>query len=76
MRTTVDLPDHLHARAKAIARDKGQTLSETLAELVLRGLEGRAPSGMERSGRTGLPVVSLGTVITSADVRSLEDDDG
>jgi predicted transcriptional regulator len=76
MRTTVDLPDDLHARAKAIARDTGRTLSQTIADLVLRALEERSTSVVvARSPNTGLPVVSLGTVITSEDVRALEDDE-
>ncbi len=74
MRTTVDLPDDLHARARAIARDTGRTLSETVADLILRGLEDCHPVDVARSPRTGLPVVSLGSVITSEDVRALEDD--
>jgi predicted transcriptional regulator len=75
MRTTIDLPDDLHARARAIARDTGRTLSETVADLILRGLEDRdAPVAVARSPRSGLPVLSLGSVITSEDVRALEDD--
>ena len=74
MRTTVDLPADLHAQAVAIARDTHRTLSETVALLMRRGLgEGRA-AGLARSSATGLPVMRLGHVITSEDVRALEDD--
>ena len=45
----------------SIARDTSRTLSETVADLIRRGL--------------GLPVVSLGKVITTDDVQSLEDDE-
>lgn len=74
MRTTIDIPDDLHRQALSIARDTSRTLSEIVAELMRRGLgEGRPPE-ISRSARTGLPVVTLGKVITTEDVRSLEDD--
>jgi hypothetical protein len=37
LRTTIDLPDDLHQIAMSIARDKSQTLSETVAELIRAG---------------------------------------
>jgi hypothetical protein len=74
MRTTIDLPDDLHRQALSIARDTRRTLSDTVADLMRRGLgQGRAAE-ISRSERTGLPVVHLGTVITSEDVRALDDD--
>jgi predicted transcriptional regulator len=74
MRTTIDFPDDLHRQAQAIARDTNRTLSETITDLVRRGLGyGKSPD-MSRSAKTGLPVVSLGRVVTSEDVRSLEDE--
>jgi Arc/MetJ family transcription regulator len=74
MRTTVDLPADLHAQAVAIARDTHRTLSETVALLMRRGLgEGRA-GGLTHSTATGLPVLRLGRIITTEDVRALEDD--
>jgi hypothetical protein len=76
MRTTVDLPEDLHQLAASIARDTSRSLSETIADLMRRGL-GQAPATAEvsRSERTGLPVIRLGTVITTEDVRALEDDE-
>jgi len=75
VRTTIDLPDDLHKQALAIARDTRRTLSETVAELMRRGLGvGRSP-GLSTDPRTGLPLVSVGTVVTSEDVRSLEDEE-
>ena len=41
MRTTIDLPDDLHKQALAIARDTHRTLSETVADLIRRGLGSR-----------------------------------
>jgi predicted transcriptional regulator len=74
MRTTIDLPDDLHRQAVSIARDTSRTLSEVVAELMRRGLGQGKRSQAARSTRTGLPVVTLGKVITTDDVRALEDD--
>ncbi len=74
MRTTIDLPDDLHKQAMSIARDTSRTLSETVADLMRRGLGHGRTAEISRSERTGLPVVSLGTVITTEDVRALDDD--
>lgn len=76
MRTTIDLPDDLHQRALSIARDTSRSLSETVTELVRRGLGegGGSTADISYSPITGLPVVHLGTVITTEDVRSLDDD--
>lgn len=76
MRTTIDLPDDLHRQALSISRDTSRTLSETVADLMRRGLRQSvgAPPDLARSERTGLPVLRLGTVITTEDVRALEDD--
>ena len=74
VRTTIDLPEDLHRQALSIARDTSRTLSETVAELMRRGLGQGKPAQTSRSARTGLPVVSIGKVITTDDVRSLEDD--
>ncbi len=72
VRTTIDLPDDLHKQALAIARDTRRTLSETVAE---RGLSAGSTTALSRDPRTGLPLVSIGTVVTSEDVRSLEDEE-
>lgn len=76
MRTTIDLPDDLHKQAQAIARDTKRTLSETVAELMRRGLgPSGEPAAISMNHRTGLPSITLGRVVTSEDVRSLEDDE-
>jgi len=75
MRTTVDLPDDLHNQALAIARDTHRTLSETVADLIRRGLGAGGTAAISRDARTGLPLVSVGTVVTSEDARSLEDEE-
>jgi hypothetical protein len=71
--TTIDLPDDLHKKALAIARDTHRTLSETVADLLRRGLAACSVAAISTDPRTGLPLVSVGTVVTSDDVRSLED---
>ncbi|MGH3642870.1 MAG: antitoxin [Mycobacterium sp.] len=75
MRTTIDLPDDLHRQAQAIARDTRRTLSETVTELMRRGLGTGKVTALSTDPRTGLPVVSVGTVVTSEDIRSLEDEE-
>jgi Arc/MetJ family transcription regulator len=76
MRTTVDLPDELHQQAMSIARDTSRSFSETVADLIRRGLgQGPADTEVSKSALTGLPVIRLGTVITTEDVRRLEDED-
>jgi hypothetical protein len=74
MRTTIDLPDDLHQQAISIARDTSRSLSETVATLIRRGLSQGLKGEIARSAVTGMPIVHLGTVITTDDVRALEDD--
>ena len=73
MRTTIDLPGDLHKQALAIARDTHRRLSETVADLMRRGLRAGSRAAISADDRTGLPMVSVGVAVTSEDVRSLED---
>jgi hypothetical protein len=73
MRTTIDLPEDLHRQALSIARDTSRTLSETVVDLMRRGLGHGQPQDVSRSPMTGLPVIRLGAPITTDDVRALED---
>lgn len=75
MRTTIDLPDDLLSQARSIARDTSRTLSETVADLMRRGLQQGTASRISRSELTGFPVLSVGRVVTTEDVRALEDDE-
>ncbi len=75
MRTTVDLPEDLHAVATAIARDAGTTLSEVVTRLVRAGLGTEGPTRVRVSPRTGLKVGAFGRVMTSEEVRSLDDEE-
>jgi hypothetical protein len=74
MRTTLDLPDDLLDRARAIARDTGRSLGSVVADLMRKGLEPGTAAPQRSSARTGLPLVSVGRIVTSDDVRALEDE--
>lgn len=78
-RTTIDLPPDLHQKALAIARDTSRTLSETVADLMRRGLRGGVAEDdrpyITTDEKTGLPQFhSRGGPITIEEVRSLEDE--
>jgi predicted transcriptional regulator len=78
MRTTVDLPDDVHARAKALAHDRGQSLSAALAAIITQYLAPDQGAQMGTAGTdelTGLPVLHFGRIITSEDVASLWDEE-
>jgi hypothetical protein len=75
MRTTIDLPDDVHRAALLLARDRHQTLSRTVADLLrvaLMGEGSEAPLEIDRD--TGLPLVRLGRRVTAEDVASLSDE--
>lgn len=76
VRTTIDLPEDLHRLTTAIARDAGTSLSETVTRLLRAALTTPGPVRVRTDERTGLRVISLGGgVVTSEDVRSLDDDE-
>ncbi len=77
MRTTIDLPAHLHRIASGLARHTGRSLSQIVAELMQRGLvkgtaEPEAVSYLIHP-QTGLPVVRSPQPVTDDDVKVLED---
>ena len=74
MRTTIDLRPDIHRLAQSVARDRHQTLSETINELLGRVLSPQTAPVTSVSQRTGLRTIRLGRVITADDVRELEDD--
>ena len=76
MRTTVDLPEDLLRQAKAIAHDKSWTMSKAVVWLMRRGLgEGLEKPEIGVNPLTGFPAIRTGRIITSEDVKQLEDDD-
>lgn len=80
MRTTIDLPDDLHAIAGQLAQDRRTTLSQVVADLMRKALstaprEGNAGT-ISAHPLTGFPTLKLGTaVITTEAVRQLQDDE-
>ena len=74
MRTTVDLRPDLHARAQSIARDRRQSLSAAINELLERALDGAPPAASFGRSRAGLPTVRVGRVVTADDVKALDDE--
>lgn len=74
MRTIIDFPTDLHEQALAIARDTGRALNDTVVDLVRRALNSGSVAPVSYEFRTGFPLVSVGTIVTSAHVRSLDDE--
>lgn len=74
MRTTIDLPEDLHRVLTAVAHDQGRTLSQAVSAMLRQTLMPEDPMRVDIDPRTGLPVVTLGRVVTQEDVRSLEDE--
>jgi hypothetical protein len=76
VRTTVDLPAEVHARARRLADERHQSLSATLADLTIRGLASLgAPAKIVIDPVSGLPTLTIGHRITSAEVaEDLEDE--
>ncbi len=78
MRTTVDLPEDLHRIVASLATHTRRSLSDTVVELIRRGLASSATGDassprVSRSPVTGLPVVHLPRPVTPEDVKALED---
>ncbi|MBL5972496.1 MAG: hypothetical protein D3X82_01645 [Candidatus Leucobacter sulfamidivorax] len=76
MRTTVDLPPKVHSRALELSKQRGQSLSATIAELASLGLArlGEA-TRIETDPISGLPVISVGRALTSEQVADFLDDE-
>jgi predicted transcriptional regulator len=78
MRTTVDLPEELHAVLTSLATHTRRSLSQTAVELLERGLKAQQGVGARSAAprvdaKTGLPVVRSGRPITPEDIKALED---
>lgn len=74
MRTTIDLPDEIHALATSVARDRGCTLSTAVVDLIQRGM-GSHIRVEHIDARTGFPLLASGHAVSSDEVRSLVDDE-
>jgi hypothetical protein len=77
MRTTIDLPEELHRAAVALARDRHQSLSRTVTDLLRLAMASPAETGGDAVSRRpdGFPVVLTDRRITADDVRGLDDDE-
>lgn len=76
MRTTVDLPPAVHARAKKLAAARHESMSAVVAELAARGLaQLDEPLAVTTDAESGFPVVSLGRRITADEVAELIDEE-
>lgn len=76
VRTTISLPDDLHAQLLSISRDRRETVSRTIADLLRRTLaEDRPGYRMVRNPLTGFVGADLDRPVTEDDVRSLDDDE-
>jgi predicted DNA-binding ribbon-helix-helix protein len=76
MRTTIDLPDRLHAQITELARGRGMSLSATVAALAAKGLAATPhASALYRDPVTGLLGVDLGRPITPAEVSRLTEEE-
>jgi len=75
MRTTIDLPEDLHRAATLAARDRRQTLSRTVSDLLRSALAGEHRDvAVEIDPDTGLPVMRLGHRVTAEDVAEAQDE--
>jgi hypothetical protein len=73
MRTTIDLPADLYRAVTLIARDRRQTLSCTVSDLLRAALAGQVgATAIAVDDETGLPLVRLGRRLTAADVASAQ----
>ncbi|QBX55443.1 hypothetical protein EXE58_08240 [Nocardioides seonyuensis] len=69
MRTIVDLPQGVYERATRLSSNRGESLSDTLADLINRGLLGlREQSTVSVDAVSGLPTLTIGRRVTAAEV--------
>lgn len=80
MRTTVDLPPDLHSVMRSLAVSQRRSLSQVAVQLLRRGLEAQS-AGLAAghaaptvSPDTGLPLVRFPRMVSSEDVRALDDE--
>jgi hypothetical protein len=74
VRTTINLPQDLHRVAVAIARDRHQTLSQTIAQLIRQALNMPETGPVVSEHRDGFPLLRTGRALTAEDVRGLDDE--
>lgn len=73
MRTTIAIDDDVLAAAKAIARERHQTVGKVVSELARHSLRPPATTA-ERNGVPLLPIRRADVIVTSAIVNALRDE--
>jgi hypothetical protein len=73
MRTTIAIDDDVLTAAKAIARQRNQTVGKVVSELARNSLRPPAASA-ERNGVPLLPVRNAGVMVTPEIVNALRDE--
>ena len=72
MRTTLDLTDEAYALAKAIAQEENLGLGRAISQIIIRFAHPESsPAPQVVHLEDGLPVVSIGRMVTSEDVRKI-----
>jgi hypothetical protein len=72
VRTTIDLAPEAWHLAKAVARERNQSLGKVVSEFILRST-GTAETQPAHSA-AGFPIFASGKTITSEDVQTLLDE--
>jgi len=73
MRTTITIDDDVLTAAKAIARQRNQTVGKVVSELARNAMRPPAASG-ERNGVPLLPVRKPRVIVTTEIVNALRDE--
>ena len=73
MRTTIAIDDDVLTAAKAIARQRNQTVGKVVSELARNSLRPPAAS-VERNGVPLLPVRKAGVIVTPEIINALRDE--
>jgi hypothetical protein len=73
MRTTIAIDDDVLAAAKAIARQRRQTVGKVVSELARNSLRPPAPA-TKRNGIPLLPVHRADVIVTPEIINALRDD--
>lgn len=75
MRITITLTDEVHERALHLAKDSSRSLSEVIDAALREVFIGTTDTTIRYDSLTGFPYVRAGRVVTSEEVRALEDDE-
>lgn len=73
VRTTIELSPEAYHVAKAVARERNQSLGKVVSDFILKRAAARIPESAV--SRAGFPVFASGQRVTSEDVQALLDED-